>query len=120
MGLPLKIASKSLDGISFMCVKRCMKLIFMYPNIRKEFLFLEFTFPVKNKPLVSVITGTYNSINYLDNLIFSMKNQSFQDFEVIFIDDGSKDGTRDYLKEFCEKNEQFKLILKQPEVVLQK
>ena len=66
-------------------------------------------------PRVSIVTGTYNSMKYLDRLIDSVQAQTFTDWEMIFVDDGSHDGTREYLARFCEENRKFRLILKTPE-----
>ncbi len=55
----------------------------------------------------SIITCTYNSKKYVQKNIDSLKNQSFRDFEHIFIDGFSTDGTTDlirrYQQEFPEK-----------------
>lgn len=42
-------------------------------------------------PKVSVIMPVYNSEEYLDKAIMSVINQSYKDFELILVDDGSKD-----------------------------
>lgn len=49
-------------------------------------------------PLVSVIMPTYNRKNIIQNAIKSVLNQSYQNFELIIIDDGSNDGTISLLK----------------------
>jgi len=46
----------------------------------------------------TIITALYNHKKYLPQLIKSLKAQTFKDFEVIFCDDGSKDGTKDFFK----------------------
>ena len=43
------------------------------------------------KPKVSVIITTYNRPNYLEEAVKSVVNQTFQDFEILIIDDGSKE-----------------------------
>lgn len=43
------------------------------------------------KPMVSIIVPVYNAEQYLENAIYSVLNQSFKDWELILIDDGSKD-----------------------------
>ncbi len=48
----------------------------------------------------SIITCTYNSEKYLQTNIDSVKNQNFQDFEHIFIDGFSTDGTVDVIKKY--------------------
>ena len=65
-----------------------------------------------SKVKVSIITATYNSMKYMDNLLASTNNQSFQDWEVIFVDDGSNDGTREYSEQYCSHNSKFKLVKK--------
>ena len=47
----------------------------------------------------TVITSLYNQKHYLPKFIDAMANQTFKDFEVIFCDDGSSDGTKEYIEE---------------------
>lgn len=52
-----------------------------------------------NSPLVSVIIPTYNRWPVLKRAVESVLNQSFKDFELIVVDDGSTDETAGELKE---------------------
>lgn len=50
-------------------------------------------------PLVSVIIPAYNAKQYLGETIRSVQGQSLTDLELIVVDDGSKDGTGDWVRE---------------------
>ena len=52
-----------------------------------------------NVPLVSVLMPTFNSESTIKNTIESILAQSLQDFELIIIDDGSVDRTRNIIRE---------------------
>ena len=52
------------------------------------------------KPTVSVIIPTYNRAWSLPETLESVLNQTFQDFELIVVDDGSTDGTAALLRQF--------------------
>lgn len=51
-------------------------------------------------PTVSVIVTCYNHLKFLPEALESIRNQDFQDFELILIDDGSTDGTREFLASY--------------------
>ncbi|MBL8014517.1 MAG: glycosyltransferase family 2 protein, partial [Candidatus Omnitrophica bacterium] len=51
-------------------------------------------------PKVSVIISTYNRAQYLGRAIQSVLSQSFEDFELIVVDDASKDTTKDVVAQF--------------------
>jgi len=51
-------------------------------------------------PLVSIIITTYNHANYLSKAIQSALNQTYQSCEVIVIDDGSTDNTKEVIENF--------------------
>ena len=53
-------------------------------------------------PLISIIVPVYNVEKYLQRCIDSILAQSFKDFELILIDDGSKDKSG----EICDAYEQ--------------
>jgi GT2 family glycosyltransferase len=50
-----------------------------------------------SKPLFSVIIPTYDRLELLIRAIDSVRRQSFPDYEIIVVDDGSRDGTREWL-----------------------
>jgi glycosyltransferase involved in cell wall biosynthesis len=52
------------------------------------------------QPAVSVVIATYNRANFLRETIESVLNQSFKDFELIVVDDGSTDETRQIIKTY--------------------
>jgi len=54
------------------------------------------------RPKVSVIIPTHNRSAFLRSAIISVLNQTFQDFEIIIIDDASKDDTRKVITSFNE------------------
>ena len=49
---------------------------------------------------ISVIIAAYNAEKYLVETLQSVVNQTLDDYEIITINDGSKDGTLDILKEY--------------------
>lgn len=55
-------------------------------------------------PVVSVVMPTYNGERFLRPAVESILNQTFRDFELIVIDDGSTDSTPHILAEFKDKD----------------
>ena len=62
------------------------------------------------KDLVSIIIPLYNSESYLERLADSLKAQTYENFEAIFVDDGSTDGSYDLLKRIAKTDDRFKVI----------
>ena len=60
------------------------------------------------KPLFSICIPIYNQIKYLSKCLETIENQTFENFEVIMIDDGSIDGSDIICKKYCEKDYRFK------------
>jgi len=55
------------------------------------------------RPLVSVIIATYNRADYVGESINSVLNQSYQNVEIVVIDDGSTDNTKNVLSQYKNK-----------------
>lgn len=62
----------------------------------------------KNNPKVSVIIPTYNRAHLIGRAIKSVLNQTYKDFEIIIVDDGSTDKTEEVVKDF--KDERVRYI----------
>ncbi|MEH7495309.1 glycosyltransferase family 2 protein, partial [Neobacillus niacini] len=63
-------------------------------------------------PSISVIIPVYNVEKYLRRCVDSVLNQSFQDFEIILIDDGSTDKSGQICDEYVKKDKRIKAIHK--------
>lgn len=61
-------------------------------------------------PEISVIVPVYNTEKYLDRCIRSIINQTFSDFELILVDDGSKDNSGFVCDEWEKKDSRIKVI----------
>lgn len=61
-------------------------------------------------PRISVIMGIYNCEKTLQEAIDCLYAQTYQDFEIILCDDGSKDGTYNIAQENADKHPNIKLI----------
>lgn len=59
---------------------------------------------------ISVIVPVYNVEPYLENCIESILNQTFWDFELILVDDGSNDGSRNICDAYAEKDERITVL----------
>lgn len=62
--------------------------------------------------LISIFMPVYNGSKYLDETINSVLNQSFENFELLCIDDSSTDNSYEILKKFESKDSRIKLFQK--------
>lgn len=61
-------------------------------------------------PQISVVVPVYNVEKYLRECLDSLANQTFEDFEVICVNDGSDDSSPDILEEYASEDERFKIV----------
>ena len=52
----------------------------------------------KAPPKISVVLPVYNGLPHIEECVHSILSQSYQDWELLISDDGSKDGTREWLR----------------------
>ncbi len=60
------------------------------------------------KPQISIITAAYNSEDYIDDCIKSIRSQTYSNWELIIINDGSTDDTEKAILEFSRKDSRIK------------
>ena len=60
--------------------------------------------------MISLIVPVYNGERFLRACADSILNQSMREIEVIFVDDGSTDGSREILKEYARKDARVRVI----------
>ena len=70
-----------------------------------------------SNPTVSVIIPVYNAQEGIRQCIDSLLNQSFTDFEIILINDGSTDNSLEVIKEYADANDFIRVIDKENEGV---
>lgn len=73
-------------------------------------------------PEISIIVPVYNTEKYLDRCIRSIIKQTFSDFELILVDDGSKDNSGficdEWEKKIQESRSSIKKMLEQEQLVM--
>lgn len=63
--------------------------------------------------LISVIVPVYNVEKYLGECLDSLCNQTFQDIEIICVNDGSTDSSLDILESYASKDSRIKILTQQ-------
>jgi glycosyltransferase involved in cell wall biosynthesis len=58
---------------------------------------------MSNSPLVSIVIPAYNAVRFLSDTLGSVFSQSFQDFEILVVNDGSTDETEEMLLGYGDK-----------------
>ena len=67
---------------------------------------------MKNSYEISIVIPAYNVQEYILRCLESIKAQTFRNFEIIIIDDGSTDGTVNIIEKFMEKNPGLSYLFK--------
>ena len=68
---------------------------------------------MSSRPKISVIVPVYNVEKYLDNCIKSIVRQTYDNLEILLVDDGSKDNSSALCDEWAIRDNRIKVIHKQ-------
>lgn len=63
-----------------------------------------------NIPKMSIVIPVYNAEKYIERCLESILNQTYRNFEVILVDDGSKDGSLKKLYDYKKKDRRIKVF----------
>lgn len=55
-------------------------------------------------PFFSIMIPVYNVKDYIEHCLTTVLNQTFNDYEIVLIDDGSTDGSGEICDKYCEEN----------------
>lgn len=72
---------------------------------------------MQNK-MVSIILPVFNAERFLSQCLDSILRQTYQDWELIAVDDGSKDGSMEILKSYEKEITEYILSLRRMKVYL--
>lgn len=64
-------------------------------------------------PKISLVIPVYNSEQYLEECLGSISKQTYQDFEVILVNDGSKDRSGEICNQYAVRDSRFRVIHKE-------
>jgi len=70
----------------------------------------DMTMPSKKNVLFSIVVPAFNVEKFIHRAVSSIINQSFQDFELIIVNDGSKDNTTNIINEISNQNPKITII----------
>ena len=65
---------------------------------------------LRNAPAVTVVLPTYNRAGFLPGAFVSLADQTFTDWELVIVDDGSTDGTRELVDEYVKSHEHTRYV----------
>lgn len=63
-----------------------------------------------SKEKISIIMASYNYEQFIEEAIESVLNQTYPNWELIIVDDGSKDNSIEIIQKYCEKDSRIKLF----------
>lgn len=69
--------------------------------------------PNKEEFLISIVIPIYNAEKYLEECLNSIKNQTYKNFEVIMVNDGSKDDSETICMNFLRSDSRFRYLKKE-------
>lgn len=67
---------------------------------------------INEQPLVTVYIPTFNRLELLQRAVKSVQNQTYQNIEIIIVDDCSTDGTQEYLPSLVIEDERVRYFIK--------
>lgn len=68
----------------------------------------------EGSPAVSVILPVYNTEKYLPRCLDSLLGQTFSDFEILAVDNGSTDGSAAILHKYAQKDSRVRVLSSRP------
>ena len=99
---------------AFLVLIICLGVVFWKLKNTPEFMSKMRYFVAEERilthPKISLILPTYNRATLLPRAIDSILNQTYPDFELIVINDGSADKTQEILEEYAAKDKRIKVI----------
>lgn len=63
-----------------------------------------------NSTLVTIIIPAYNTEPYIGRMLECVVNQTYKNLEILVVNDGSTDGTKDVIQRFAKRDDRIKLI----------
>ena len=65
------------------------------------------------KEKISVVIPVYNTKEYLEDCVNSVLEQTWTDFKMILVDDGSQDGSREICEELCRRDSRIQIVFQE-------
>ena len=111
----LKIINKSQNNndsiLKINETQNSLKTYYNYFNLCKNLIRLNNKNKTINKfPFVSICIPVYNTEKYIERAVISIINQSYQDFEIIIINDFSNDNTLNIIKRLQKEDDRIRII----------
>ena len=99
--------------INSLKIKNQIYLLKQYYDLcHKGILIYKKNFKLSKNPKISIIVSVFNSEEYIIRFLRSIQNQLFDEIEIIFIDDYSKDNSINIIED-CQKKDERIILIKQ-------